>query len=166
MLTQYGYFNIILRKLLSLQKTDDGVSCVGCFVVTGGAVDVTGGTVVDVTDVTDVTGVVTPGGEVVDTEGCVPGVDAEGGEVVFNLSFGAGFGVDELVKNITDIDIEINTIKHTTPIIINLYLSKVSISEGAATVVGEGTVAEGVGMDILSPGTDGVGVATGTVVGW
>jgi hypothetical protein len=154
LLTQYGYFNIILRKLLSLQKTDDGVSCVGCFVVTGGTV------------VVDVAGVVIPGGEVVDAEGCVPGVDAEGGEVVFNLSFGAGFGVDELVKNITDIDIDINTIKHTTPIIINLYLSKVSISEGAATVVGEGTVAEGVGMDILSPGTDGVGVATGTVVGW
>ena len=149
-----------------MQKTEDGVSCVGCFVVTGGTVvDVTGGTVVDVTDVA---GVVIPGGEVVDAEGCVTGVDAKGGEVVFNLSFGAGFGVDELVKNITDIDIDINTIKHTTPIIINLYLSKVSISEGAATVFGEGTVGEidGVGMDILSPGTDGVGVATGTVVGW
>jgi len=143
LLTQYGYFNIIFRKLLSLQKTEGGV-VVGAVVgvVVGAVVGVVVGAVVGVV-VGVVAGVFNLSfGAVVGVVVGVVAVPVAGvfnlsfGVVVgvFNFSFGVGFGFDELVKKIIDIIIDIIIIKHTTPIMINLYLSKDSINVGAVVV--------------------------------
>jgi hypothetical protein len=129
LLTQYGYFNIIFRKLLSLQKTEGGVVVVGVvvgFVVGVGAV---AGAVAGVFNLSF--GVVVPVAGVFNLSlGVVVGAVVG----VFNFSFGVGFGFDELVKKIIDIIIDIIIIKHTTPMMINLYLSKDSINVGAVVV--------------------------------
>jgi hypothetical protein len=143
---------MILCKLLSLQKTEDGVSLVASGLTSGLASGLTSGLASGLASVPVAAPVA--GVDVVAAPVAAPVAGVVVDVFLFNLSFGAGFGVDELVKKITDTIIEITIIKHTTPMIINLYLSKDSISEGAAGTETDDET-DGVDIDILSTGVGG-----------